>query len=140
MKNERGSITPLIIGFTLVVALLVGVVIDASAAFLMRQRLDSIADAAALAGTEELAGDTAYDGGLDRGADRVAIDGAAARRAVAESIAGARGVSDIGFEVHTQERVVEVDVRAPLRLPIPVPGISGTIVTGHAASVVEVRR
>ena len=141
MTDERGSITPLIIGFVLVVAMLVAVVIDASAAFLVRQRLDSIADAAALAATEGLAGDVAYDGGLD---DRAQIDGAAARRYAAASIAvsagGEPGIAGIGFEVHAHNRVVEVDVHAPLHLPIPVPGVTGSTVTGHAASAVEIRR
>jgi hypothetical protein len=137
MSDERGSITPLIVGFMLVVTVLVGVVVDASAAFLARQRLDSIADAAALAATEGLAGESAYVGGLD---DRARIDPVTATRYAAASILAAHGLPGLAFEVHTGERVVEVDVRAPLRLPIPVPGISGSVVTGHAASVVEVRR
>jgi len=127
----------MIVGFVLVVSVLVAAVIDASAAFLMRQRLDSIADAAALAATEGLAGDELYAGGLD---DRAAIDPVAARRYAAASIAGVHGVGDIAFEVHARDRVVEVVVRAPLHLPLPVPGVTGSVVTGHAASVVEIRR
>ncbi len=135
-RDESGSITPMVIGFTLVVAVLLAVVIDASAAFLVRQRLDSIADAAALAATEGLEGAAAYVGGLD---ERAVIDPVVATRYAAGSVADAH-LPGIGFEVHTRERVVEVDVRLPLRLPIPVPGVSGSVVTGHAASVVEVRR
>ena len=40
-RSERGSVTPLIIGFAVVVAMLVAVVVDASAAYLRRQGLDS---------------------------------------------------------------------------------------------------
>ena len=136
-RSESGSVTPLIIGFTLVIAVLLAVVIDASAAFLLRQRLDSVADAAALAATEGLEGEAAYTGGLD---GRAEIDEAAATRYAAASIAATRGVDGIGFEVRARERVVEVVVHAPLHLPLPVPGISGSMVTGHAASVVEIRR
>ena len=46
-RDERGSMTPLIIGFTVVVALVVAVVVDASAAYLRRQGLNATADAAA---------------------------------------------------------------------------------------------
>ena len=38
-RDDRGSITPLIVGFALIVALLVAVVVDASAAYLRRQGL-----------------------------------------------------------------------------------------------------
>ena len=79
-RDERGSVTPLIIGFAVVVALLVGVVVDASAAFLRRQGLESAADAAALAATDGLQGEQVYTRGLGRRAD---IDPAAARRYVA---------------------------------------------------------
>src|SRR4051812_30934600 len=78
-RGEHGSITPLIIGFTLLVAVLVAVVVDASAAYLRRQGLNSVADAAALAATDGLQGDAVYTHGL---ADHAEIDPAAARRYV----------------------------------------------------------
>lgn len=136
-RTEAGSVTPLIIGFILVIAVLLAVVIDASAAFLLRQRLDSVADAAALAATEGLEGEAAYTTGLG---ERAEIDGPAATRYAAASIAATRGVAGLDFEVHASGRVVEVVVRAPLRLPLPVPGIGGVTVSGRAASVVEIRR
>lgn len=75
--DERGSITPLIIGFAVVIAMLVAVVVDSSAAFLRRQQLDSVADAAALAATDGVQGDAVYTRGLG---DTAQIDAAAARR------------------------------------------------------------
>ena len=126
----------MIIGFTLVVAVLVAAVVDASAAFLMRQRLDSLADAAALAATEGLEGEAAYVGGLD---SRAPLDPAAASRYAAAAVTTS-DIAGVAIEVHTHDRVVEVVVRAPLRLPLPVPGVNGSVVTGRAASVVEIRR
>lgn len=137
-RTERGSVTPLIIGFTLLVAVLMAVVIDASAAFLMRQRLDSIADSAALAATQGLEAEAAYTGGFD---ERAVIDPEAANRFAAASVAASgRRVQNLGVEVTTHDRVVEIVVHAPLHLPLAVPGVGDPMVTGHAASVVQIRR
>ena len=80
-RDERGSVTPLIIGFAVVVAMLVAVVVDASAAYLRRQGLNSAADAAALAATDGIQGEQVYTHGLGK---RAEIDPAAARRYVAD--------------------------------------------------------
>ena len=48
-RDDAGSVAPMIIGFAVVAMLLVGVVVDSSAAFLARQNLNATADAAALA-------------------------------------------------------------------------------------------
>src|SRR4029079_9679145 len=55
-RGEHGSVTPLILGFAVAVAMLVAVVVDASAAYLRRQGLNSAADAAALAATDAIQG------------------------------------------------------------------------------------
>ncbi len=68
-RGERGSVTPLIIGFAVVVALLVAVVVDASAAYLRRQGLNSAADSAALAATDGIQGEEVYTHGLGKRAD-----------------------------------------------------------------------
>ena len=83
-RDERGSVTPLIIGFAVVVALLVAAVVDASAAYLRRQGLNSAADAAALSATDGLQGEQVYTHGLGK---RAEIDPAAARAYVAEYFA-----------------------------------------------------
>src|SRR6476646_8596695 len=51
-RDERGQTTILIIGFAVVLLMGIGVVIDASAAYLQRQGLDTVADGAALAGAD----------------------------------------------------------------------------------------
>jgi hypothetical protein len=138
-RDQRGSITPLIIGFALVVGLLVAVVVDASAAYLRRQGLDSLADAAALAATDGLQGDRVYTHGLD---DRAEIDAAAARRFV-ESYLRDTGATahypGLTWTVSTSATTVLVRVAAPLDLPLRVPGVGeSATVTGDAAAVVVV--
>jgi Flp pilus assembly protein TadG len=137
--NERGSIAPLIIGFTLLVAVLVGVVVDASAAYLRRQGLNSVADAAALAATDGLQGDRVYTHGLGA---RAEIDPATAREYV-EQYLRASGVLEryagLTWTVSTSATTVVVRVAAPLDLPLRVPGVGDSAtVTGTAAAVVVV--
>jgi Flp pilus assembly protein TadG len=138
-RDERGSITPLIVGFALVVAVLVAVVVDASAAYLRRQGLDSVADAAALAATDGLQGDAVYSRGLG---ERAEIDAAAARRYVEEYLAGSGATGrfpGLTWTVSTSATSVVVHLAAPLDLPLRVPGVGETAtVTGTAAAVVVV--
>jgi Putative Flp pilus-assembly TadE/G-like len=138
-RDERGSITPLIVGFALVVAVLVAVVVDASAAYLRRQGLDSVADAAALAATDGLQGDAVYTQGLG---ERAEIDAAAARRYVAEYLTGSGAAGrypGLTWTVSTSATSVVVRLAAPLDLPLRVPGVAQTAtVTGTAAAVVVV--
>jgi hypothetical protein len=137
--SERGSVTPLIIGLAAVLVLLVAVVVDASAAFLRRQQLDSLADAAALAATDGVQGGAVYTHGLG---ERAAIDPAAARRFVVAYLAssGARHrFPGLVLEVRTSADTVLVRVSAPLRLPLHVGGVgTTTTVTGTAAAEVRV--
>jgi len=138
-RTERGSITPLIIGFAVVLAMLVAVVVDASAAFLRRQELESIADAAALAATDGIEGDAVYTHGLGR---RGRIDSSAARVHVAEyfrtSGADLR-FPGLSYDVTTSTNTVVIRVSATMDLPLHQPGLGeDTVVRGTAASVVEV--
>lgn len=138
-RDEDGSVTPLIIGFAVVVAMLVGVVVNASAAYLRRQGLNSAADAAALAATAGIQGEQVYTSGLG---DRAHIDPAAARRYVADYVAASgirRRFPGLTYRVRTTENTVVVQVRTPLELPFRVPGVESVVpVTGTAASVVVV--
>ncbi len=137
--DERGSVTPLIIGFTVVVALLVAVVVDASAAYLRRQGLDSAADAAALAATDGLQGEQVYTRGLGQ---RAAIDPVAARRFVAEYVASSgsrQHYPRLDYSVSTTENTVLVRIVTLMDLPLHVPGVGSDVrVSGTAASVVVV--
>jgi hypothetical protein len=137
--DERGSVTPLIIGFTVVVALLVAVVVDASAAYLRRQGLNSAADAAALAATDGIQGEEVYTHGL---AERAEIDPATARRYVADYFATSgirQRFPGLDYSVETTANTVVVRIATPMDLPLRVPGVGTDVrVTGAAASVVVV--
>lgn len=131
--------TPLIIGFTVVVALVVAVVVDASAAYLRRQGLNSAADAAALAATDGLQGEQVYTEGLGR---RAEIDPEAARRYVATYLAtsgAARRFPGLSHSVRTTGDTVIVRLVAPTDLPLRVGDVGTRVqITGEAASVVVV--
>ena len=51
-RDERGSVTPLVIGFAVVLALGIALVTDATAAYLHRSGLSTLADGAALSGAD----------------------------------------------------------------------------------------
>jgi hypothetical protein len=138
-RTDEGSVTPLIIGFAVVVAMLVAVVVDASAAYLRRQGLNSAADAAALAATDGIQGEEVYTHGLGR---RAQIDPQAARRYVEEYVASSgirRRFPGLAYSVQTTADTVVVKLVAPTDLPLRVPGVgTGVDVSGTAASVVVV--
>ena len=65
-RDERGTALLMIIGFAMVLLMTAAVVTDASAAYLQRQGLDTVADGAALTAADAGAsGDEAYAAGLD---------------------------------------------------------------------------
>lgn len=137
-RDEAGSIAPLIIGFLLVLGTLVGVVVDASAAYLRRQGLDNLADAAALSATDGLQGEAVYRNGLGA---KVQIDPLAAHRYVEDYLAstGARAkYPGLRVQVVTADDVVRVRLRASMPLPLPVPGVGTPTISGAAASEVLV--
>jgi hypothetical protein len=139
-RDERGQTTVLILGLCGLLATGVAVVTDASAAYLQRQGLDSLADGAALAGADlGAAGDQVYDGGLDGG--RLAVTEAEARAAVEDYLRRARAGSrypGLAAVVSTDaaSRTVRVRLTAPLHLPLHVPGSPGTAVVGASGSAV----
>ena len=138
-RDQHGSVTPLIIGFALILATLVAVVVDASAAYLRRQGMNSLADAAALSATDGLQGDQVYEHGLGK---RARIDPRAAERYVQDYIArsGARAkYPGLRVRVTTRDNVVVVRLAAALDLPLRVPGVGpAQVVSGDAASEVLV--
>ncbi|HNO39812.1 MAG TPA: pilus assembly protein TadG-related protein [Marmoricola sp.] len=138
-RNEAGSVTPLIVGFAVVVLLLIGVVVDTSAAFLARQNLNAAADAAALAATDGMQGEQVYGAGLG---EQARIDPQSARRFVAEYLrtSGVRQrYQDLGYEVHTERNRVLVRIHGTVKLPIRVPGVlTSTVVSGSAASIIAI--
>jgi hypothetical protein len=118
-------VTLLIIGLAVVLLMMTAVVTDASAAYLQRQGLDTIADGAALTAADAGAsGDEAYGNGLD--AD-LHLDADIARAAVYSYLqrVGAYTrypglTAQVSVDSSTQRVIVEV--HAPIHLPLHVPG------------------
>lgn len=136
-RDERGQTAPLIIGFTLVIAMMVAVVVDATAAYLRRQSLLALADGAALAAVDGIAGEQVYLSGLE---ERAVLDPEAARALAASYFsavdAGAR-YPGLAHAVEIDAERVVVRVVAPLELPLPLPGVGRTAhVHATAAAVV----
>jgi uncharacterized membrane protein len=124
-RDQGGQGTLLIVGFAIVLAMMVAVVTDASAAYLQRQGLDTLADGAALTAADAGAsGAETYGHGLD--AD-LHLDLATARAAVLTYLhdVGAYAkypglTADVTVDP-TSQRVL-VAIHAPIRLPLRVPG------------------
>jgi uncharacterized membrane protein len=138
-RDERGQTSLLIIGFTVVVAMMVAVAVDASAAYLRQAGLASLADGAALAAADGIQGRQVYEGGLGR---RAQIDPVVARGYVADylSAAGAgRHYPGLSYRVETGTDRVVVHVESRLDLPLTPPGWDRRpTVSATAASVVLV--
>jgi uncharacterized membrane protein len=140
-RDERGQTTVLIVGLAVVVMLLIGVVVDASAAYLRRSGLDSLADGAALAAADGIQGRQVYEGGLG---ERAEIDRSTARAFVADYLretGASRRYPGLSVDVQAAIDRVVVRVAAPLDLPITPPGWARRpVISGTAASVVAVSR
>jgi hypothetical protein len=138
-RRQTGQATLLILGFFLIAVLLVGVTVDASAAYLRRQALNSLADGAALAAADGVQGEQVYTSGLGETAQ---IDPAAAREYVATYLAQTRAHArypGLRYQVLPAGDSVTVHVSAPLELPVPPPGWAGvTWVDGVASAAVPV--
>jgi Putative Flp pilus-assembly TadE/G-like len=127
-RDDRGTGMLLIIGLAVVLLMLVAVVTDASAAYLQRQGLDSLADGAALSAADAGAsGADTYAEGL--GAE-LRLDADTARAEVIGYLHDAGAfekypglTADISVDTAAQK--VTVVVHAPIRLPLLVPGSPG---------------
>jgi hypothetical protein len=138
--GEQGQVALLVVGLFLVAVLLVVVVVDASAAYLRRQRLDSLADGAALAAVDGLQGEAVYTHGLG---ERAEIDPLTARAYAADhlrTLGAHRAYPGLQMSVVTTTDSVRVRVTTPLDLPLVPPGWSSrTRVSGHAAAYVTIQ-
>lgn len=138
-RGEAGQTAVLIIGFTLVLAMMVVVVVDATAAYLRRQALNTLADGAALAAADGIQGEQVYTSGLG---ERAVVDPAAARSLVEEylaSVDAGRRYPGLTHAVEAHGDRVVVHVAAPLDLPLPLPRTGDNAhVTARAAAVVTV--
>jgi hypothetical protein len=112
-RDERGQVTVMTIGFLVFIGLLAVVVINSSAAFLERQRLDNLADGAALAAADGLSRDTFYREGT------VTLDDGQARELVGDYLTGS-GIRIA--EVRTTDDVVHVRLEHSIGLALRPPG------------------
>lgn len=123
-RDERGQATVLIVGFAVVLAMVVALVVDSSAAYLHRQGLDSLADGAALSGADRGAtGEDVYAGGVPE--ETLALTAAQARAAVVEhlrEVGAYQRFPGLSVAVRVAGDRVEVELRAPLELPLSIPG------------------
>lgn len=144
-RDQAGQVSLLIIGMAVVLAMAVAVVVDASAAYLQRQGLDTIADGAALRGADLAAtGEETYRQGVPVG--RLDVTAAAARSAVRTylgEIDAQRRYPGLAWTVVVDRATATVTVRlrAPLDLPLSIPGApdSASIGASGSAAVVSDR-
>lgn len=138
--EQRGSSLPLVVALAAIVLLLVAAVVDASAAYLARQRLAALADGAALQGADLGAqGRDAYAGGLATG--DLAISPAEAEAAVRDYLRDTGAVTEhpgIRASVHVDGERLVVELTAPVDLPLRLPGApAATTVRAVGSAVVD---
>jgi hypothetical protein len=140
--GEDGQATLLIVGLAFVLAMAVALVVDASAAYLQRQGLDTVADGAALRGADLGAtGREVYTGGVPR--DRLDVTAAAVRGAVHDYLVASGAYAkypglSFSVDVDRATSTVSVHVEAPLDLPLTVPGSPGTATIGASGAAIVV--
>ena len=143
-RDERGSITPLVVGFAVVLALGIALVTDATAAYLHRSGLSTLADGAALSGADAGAtGRSTYTEGVPT--TELRVDEAAARAGVAAYLRQTRALEEypgLRWDVRVDPVTSSVHVRltAPLDLPLEIPGSpTETLVSaeGEGSTAVE---
>lgn len=137
-RDEHGQATVLIVGLAVVIMLTIALVVDASAAFLQRQGLNSLADGAALSGADAGAeGTDIYLHGV--GEDEIDLVAAAARAGVRDYLhrtgAYAR-YPGLTSSVRVFDDQVVVHVSAPLDLPLHIPGAPARAKVGATGSAV----
>jgi hypothetical protein len=138
-RDERGQTSLLIIGFAGLIAMVIAVVVDASAAYLQRQGLDSLADGAALHGADLAAtGEEVYAGGVPT--ETLGLSAGQARAAVAaylQQVGAHARYPGLSWTVRVDGPRLVVRLSAPLDLPLEVPGGpgAGTVAASGSAIV-----
>ncbi|WP_340540435.1 pilus assembly protein TadG-related protein [Nocardioides sp. GXZ039] len=138
--GERGSISPLIVGFAVILLLGVAMVVDVSQAFLQRQSLATLAEGAALRAADLAAeGEEVYSGGF--GTDPLQLTPGRARAAVRGYLADVGAYSEhpgLRYSVTVSGDRVEVSITARVELPLTFPGTDGhATVTGSGSAIAD---
>ncbi len=142
-RDERGQVSLLIIGFATVLLLAIAVVLDASAAYLHRQGLSTLADGAALQGAD-LGATGVYAEGLPD--ERLALDDTSVRAAVKaylDQVGADRRFPGVkhAVRVDADAGLVRVTLRASVDLPLRVPWLEKPpSVTAVGSAAVTVQR
>jgi uncharacterized membrane protein len=138
--GDEGSLTLLVIGYTLIAAVLIVVGVDASKVFLAQRALSSAADAAALAGAQAVDRASIYADGtscaglpVDASSAQVAVDESV--REAAESLR-ATFVSLAAPNVGVEGGAVEVRLRG--QVTVPLGGVLAMLLPDHPDGHVEV--
>lgn len=137
-RAESGQASVLIVGFAVVLLMTVAAVVDASAAYLQRQGLDTLADGAALQGADAGAGgEEVYTGGIS---DRpLRLTTAAARAGARRYLTDVGAYADypgLQVDVRVDDTRVTVHLSAPVDLPLSVPGSPDEASVGATGSAV----
>ena len=139
-RGERGQATVLIVGLATFLAMTIALVVDATAAYLQRQGLDTLADGAALRGADLGAtGRDVYEGGVPE--QRLELTAAQVRDAVGAYLRATGAYArypGLSYRVRVDPATesVEVSLSAPLDLPLTVPGSPESAVIGASGSAV----
>ena len=128
LAGDRGSVLILGVGWVAVCLLSLVVLVDASAAFLQRRALVSLADAAALAGAQAIDLDAYYERGASS-ATRLEPRLVPIRVRDHLDRAGAAGIDGLVVEeVSSDGTGVRVRLSTPLRLPFLAGLVDGRVV------------
>jgi uncharacterized membrane protein len=118
VRDDRGSVLMLGMGLVVVCLLAVVVLVDVASALAQRQRLQSVADATALAGAQAIDLESYY---RDGAGPRTRLDPSAVSAAARRHLAGSGARRDIaGLVVEgvwSDGEQVTVELSTPLRLP-----------------------
>ncbi|HKA68606.1 MAG TPA: pilus assembly protein TadG-related protein [Actinomycetes bacterium] len=141
---DSGQITLLVIGFTLILAVLITVVMTASRVFLYQRALSTATDGAAIFAANQLDEAAFYAGGAG---EHLPIEAEGARQAVADYVTRtglAERFDGFGYLVGTDGRVVTVTFTARVALPL-VGAVTdryqdGLTITTTAAAIAPTRR
>lgn len=136
-RDDRGSTIPLIVGLAAVLLMGVALVINASAAYLQRQGLDTLADGAALRGADLGAAGVYAEGGLEQ--ERLLQEKGAVEKVVTDylrSVGADRNYPGLRVtaRVNLADRSVTVLLEAPLDLPMHIPGSPRQPVVGASST------
>ena len=139
LRDERGQMTVLIIGFTAVILMMIVVVTDISKVFLVRRDLDATADGAVLSAANGLAAVYAQAGA----SGNAEIDPEEARRLTAEyqdSVGAGNRFDGLDWSDDVTGTTVTVQLSSSVDLPFEPPGWQGSAeIASDAAAVVPIR-